>query len=112
VRDADGYILGSANRFGASTRLKEEAEESAAKKTEEEARIFALHREYATDPTSSEASRVHYAEIVAHAEAIGVGWRTYSAKPAEYWYGDRIAHPGYMARRRAGVLAAHPEYAR
>jgi hypothetical protein len=26
--------------------------------------------------------------------------------------GERIAHPGYMARRRAEVLAAHPEFKR
>jgi hypothetical protein len=32
----------------------------------------------------------------------------YEAYPADDWYGDRIAHPGYMATRRAAVLAAHP----
>lgn len=31
--------------------------------------------------------------------------------PAPSWGGERIAHPGYMARRRGEVLAAHPEYA-
>ena len=111
VRDADGYVVGSANRFGASTRLKEEAEAAAAEMTEEEARVFALYQKDATDPASDESARAHWAGVVAHAEAIGIGWRTYSAKPAECWYGDRIAHPGYMERRRAGIVAAHPEYA-
>lgn len=107
----DCCVVGSANRFGASTRLKEEAEAAAAEMTEEEARVFALYQKDATDPASDESARAHWAGVVAHAEAIGIGWRTYSAKPAECWYGDRIAHPGYMERRRAGIVAAHPEYA-
>jgi hypothetical protein len=36
----------------------------------------------------------------------------WSVVPADRWFGDRIAHPGYMAKRRAAVLAEHPEYAR
>jgi len=31
--------------------------------------------------------------------------RSFSARPADQWYGDRIAHPGYMAQRRAGLVA-------
>ena len=38
------------------------------------------------------------------------GRETWEHAPTTHWYGDRIAHPGYMTERRAAVLAAHPEY--
>lgn len=31
--------------------------------------------------------------------------------PAHSWAGERIAHPGYMQRRRGEVLAANPDFA-
>lgn len=36
----------------------------------------------------------------------------WEAVPGPSWIGERIAHPGYMNRRRAEVLAAHPELKR
>ena len=43
-----------------------------------------------------------------HPEWYGPNWEVVQSK---HWFGDRIAHPGYMAKRRASILAAHPEYA-
>lgn len=35
----------------------------------------------------------------------------FEPKRAASWRGERVAHPGYMQRRRAAILAEHPEYA-
>jgi len=33
----------------------------------------------------------------------------YYAHPAHSWVGERMAHPGYMQRRRRAIFAKHPE---
>jgi hypothetical protein len=52
-------------------------------------------------------------EAIARAKALQQqsSWPGYVfiAEPANGWLGGRIAHPGYMAERRAGLLASHPE---
>jgi hypothetical protein len=35
----------------------------------------------------------------------------FEPKLADSWAGERRAHPAYMQRRRAAILAEHPEYA-
>jgi hypothetical protein len=102
-READNYCLSHGSK------LKEEAEAHAARMTAEEQHNFEVYKlAPANDP--SDPNQDHYAQLVAHDKAIGPGWRTYVAKPCQSWFGDRIAHPAYMIRRRAAVIAAHPEY--
>lgn len=99
-RDADNYCRSN------GAYLKEEAEERAAKWTAEDAERLASFVRYRDDPASSESTRAHYARLVDHALSIDPGWHTYSARPCERWWGERTAHPGYMARRRAALGAS------
>lgn len=103
-RDADGFC------WSRSSYLKEEAEERAAKATAERADDLVRYAQY-RDEATSEKSRAHWQGNIDHALSIDPSWRTYTAKPCGSWFGDRIAHPGYMASRRAAIVAAHPEYA-
>lgn len=34
----------------------------------------------------------------------------YQVRATGRWFGDRRSHPGFMARRRASIVAEHPEY--
>jgi hypothetical protein len=38
-----------------------------------------------------------------------MGRDVYEVLPSR-WNGERRSHPGYLARRRASIVAAHPEY--
>jgi hypothetical protein len=100
-RDADGRQSGGAY-------LKEEAEARAKKLTDEEAQRLVRLAEYRDDPGATEASREHYAKLLARVAMSDPRWGTFTARPCGSWGGDRMAHPGYMARRRAQVIAAHP----
>jgi hypothetical protein len=54
-----------------------------------------------------------YAEAVRRSAELNLGSdKDWEPVPASDWFGERISHPGYMARRRAAVMAEHPEYDR
>ena len=81
--------------FGGGTYMKDEAEHIAEEKNQKCAETAAWWaKEYGAD---------HHAAKV---------WERYVAEPAECWYGERTAHPGYLHRRRRAIVAAHPEYER
>jgi hypothetical protein len=93
-RDADGYCTSG------GAYLKEEVEERALEMTKADADQLACWVRY-RDEADNEKTRAHWATHLAHVEAGGTAWRTYSAKPVAGWFGHRTAHPAYMSRRRA-----------
>jgi hypothetical protein len=100
-RDADNFCSSQ------GAYLKEEAEAKAAKRNEEERQRLVGYQRY-VDEATDDRIREHWLGVLKHAELCGPV--TYTAKPCDSWFGDRMAHPGYMARRRAALVAAHPEY--
>jgi hypothetical protein len=94
-RDCDGHL----SCDGAYT--KEEAEDWARELTERNEAQFAGFIRY-RDEAKNENTRAHYAALVDHLKNIP---RTHTAKPCDRWWGERMAHPGYMASRRATILA-------
>jgi hypothetical protein len=73
------------------------------------------------DDEKSNAFWKAYAEEPVHVAMIEAGtWQPPTQHPCDFepvaatvWGGDRCpTHPGYRARRRRELLAAHPEYAR
>lgn len=102
-RVADGFVMCS------GTYLKEEAEDWAAKKTAQCQASKDYWRKRAEDEPDSKGGGLWVAE---HPELVTMSdYDRFEAAPCESWWGDRIAHPGYMARRRAAIVAEHPEYA-
>lgn len=101
-RISDGYCACN----GAS--LKEEAEAHAAEMTKRDRDTY----DYIVE--QAESGSAHYASHVAHWKKCGAyqKWPTHEARPCGRWWGDRIAHNGYMASRRTAVITAHSEYGR
>lgn len=58
-----------------------------------------------------EEAEAHAASLNDRDAACGLPGR-WKVEVAESWEGERMAHPAYMARRRAGVIAMHPQYAK
>ena len=102
-RIADGFT------FCGGSYLKEEAEEWARKRTAEHVASKDYWRKRAEDEPNEKGGGLWVAQ---HPEIATVSdYDRFEAVPCESWWGERIAHPGYMARRRASIVAAHPEYA-
>lgn len=100
-RDADGFC------WSRSSYLKAEAEERAAHATAEDERSLAFQIAERDDPNNDEARTAHYRNSVEHTLLTRAqGWGKYTAKPCPSWFGDRWAHPGYMAKRRRELGAA------
>lgn len=38
-----------------------------------------------------------------------LAWSTYEARPCGQWFGNRMAHPGYLDHRRHRIAATDPE---
>ncbi len=71
---------------------------------------FYLRRKdgYSPPNTSTRTKTETEAYMAEHPEWYGPKWEIVASSR---WFGDRIAHPGYMAKRRAAIISEHPEYA-
>ena len=74
--------------FGGGTYTKEEAEQRAAEKNAQcEKSAASCAERYGADH--------HSAKV----------WERWVAEPAQRWWGERTAHPGYLCRRRRTIVA-------
>jgi hypothetical protein len=104
-RDADGYCLTN----GAYT--LEEAQDRVQEMRERDEQQLASFEKYASSEDESESIRTHYGMLLAHCRSsTGRLYTSYTVKSCSEWFGERIAHPGYVDRKRSEVAAAaHPE---
>jgi hypothetical protein len=98
-RDEDGRCVCD----GAYT--KEEAEDWAQEKRDGDAKAMACWIQ-CRDDADSESARAHWQRHLDHIAKNCHLYGQYTAKPCKHWWGERIAHNGYMNRRRRALRSS------